>query len=59
MAGHRAKVPAELQAQYEHLRHLQHVANEVLNDTRQQLAGTTDLSSVTIGTDDTAWSIRN
>jgi len=41
-AGHLVKVHADLQAQYEHLRHMQHVTNEALNDTRQQLAGTTD-----------------
>ncbi len=41
-AGHLAKVHTGLQAQYEHLRHMQHVTNEALNDTRQQLAGTAD-----------------
>ena len=41
-AGHLGKVHAELQAQYEYMRHMQHVTNEALNDTRQQLAGTTD-----------------
>ena len=39
-AGHLAKVHSGLQAQYDHLRHLHHVTNEALNDTRQQLAGT-------------------
>ena len=38
-AGHLAQVRAELQAQYEHLRHMQHVTNEALNDTRRQLTG--------------------
>ncbi len=36
-AGHLEKVRADLQAQYEHLRHMQHVTNEALNATRQQL----------------------
>ena len=36
-AGHLEKVRANLQAQFEHLRHMQHVTNEALNATRQQL----------------------
>ena len=36
-AGHLAKTLSDLQAQYEHLRHMQHVTNEALNDTRRQL----------------------
>ena len=40
-AGHLAKVRTDLQAQYEHMRHMQHVTNEALNDTRRQLADTT------------------
>ena len=37
-AGHLENVRADLQAQYEHLRHMQHVTNEALTATRQQLA---------------------
>jgi len=37
-AGHLAKVRDELQAQFEHMRHMQHVTNEALNQTRSQLA---------------------
>ncbi len=37
-AGHLAKVHDELQAQFEHMRHMQHVTNEALNLTRVQLA---------------------
>lgn len=39
-AGHLEKVRSNLQAQYEHLRHMQHVTNEALNATRGQLAST-------------------
>ena len=39
-AAHLAQTLADLQAQYEHLRHMQHVTNEALNDTRRQLAET-------------------
>ena len=41
-AGHLAKVRTDLQAQYEHMRHMQHVTNEALNDTRRQLADATN-----------------
>lgn len=37
-AGHLANTLSGLQAQYEHLRHMQHVTNEALNETRRQLA---------------------
>lgn len=37
-ASHLANVRADLQAQYEHMRHMQHVTNEALNLTRDQLA---------------------
>lgn len=37
-AAHLEKVRADLQAQYEHMRHMQHVTNEALNTTRQELA---------------------
>lgn len=37
-AAHLEKVRADLQAQYEHMRHMQHVTNEALNATRAQLA---------------------
>ena len=40
-AAHLAKTLAALQAQYVHLRHMQHVTNEALNDTRRQLAEST------------------
>lgn len=40
-AAHLAKTLAELQAQHEHLRHMQHITNEALNDTRRQLDDTT------------------
>jgi chromosome segregation ATPase len=36
-SGHLAKTRSDLQAQYEYLRHMQHVTNEALNDTRRQL----------------------
>ena len=36
-AGHLAKVRDELQGQFEHLRHMQHVTNEALNLTRTEL----------------------
>lgn len=39
-AAHLAKTLSDLQAQYEHLRHMQHVTNEALNDTRRQLSET-------------------
>ena len=37
-AAHVATIHAELQAQLEHLRHVQHVTNEALNATRKQQA---------------------
>lgn len=37
-AAHLEKVRADLQAQYEHMRHMQHVTNEALEATRAQLA---------------------
>ena len=37
-AGHLARVRDDLQAQFEHLRHMQHVTNEALVATRAQLA---------------------
>ena len=39
-AAHSAKAHADLQAQFEHLRHIQHVTNEALESTRTQLAAT-------------------
>ncbi len=35
---HLEKVRAELQAQFEHMRHMQHVTNEALNSARAELA---------------------
>ncbi len=40
-AAHLAKTLTDLQAQYEHLRHMQHITNEALIDNRRQLADTT------------------
>jgi predicted nucleic acid-binding Zn-ribbon protein len=37
-AGHLAKVLADLQAQSDHLRHMQHVTNEALNASRAETA---------------------
>lgn len=37
-AGHLAKVREDLQRQYEHLQHIQHVTNTALEETRQKLA---------------------
>ena len=37
-AGHLDQTLSRLQAQYEHMRHMQHITNEALNDTRRQLA---------------------
>lgn len=37
-AAHLDQVRAGLQAQFEHMRHMQHVTNEALNATRSQLA---------------------
>lgn len=37
-AAHLEKVRADLQAQFEHMRHMQHVTNEALDTTRGQLA---------------------
>ncbi len=37
-AAHLAKVGAELQSQYDHLRHIQHVTNEALEKTRAEAA---------------------
>lgn len=39
-AGHLVKTLADLQAQYEHMRHMQHVTNEALNQTRHEAAAT-------------------
>jgi hypothetical protein len=39
-AGHLEKVRSDLQAQYEHMRHMQHVTNEALTATRELLAST-------------------
>lgn len=39
-AAHLAGLRADLQTQYEHMRHMQHVTNEALNATRRQLATT-------------------
>ena len=36
-SAHLAKTLSDLQAQHEHLRHMQHITNEALNDTRRQL----------------------
>jgi chromosome segregation ATPase len=36
-AGHLEKVRVDLQAQFEHMRHMQHVTNEALETTRAQL----------------------
>lgn len=38
--AHLEKVYLDLEAQFQHLRHMQHVTNEALNDTRRQLADT-------------------
>jgi chromosome segregation ATPase len=38
--AHLEKVHADLQAQFQHMRHMQHVTNEALNDTRRQFADT-------------------
>ena len=35
---HLEKVHADLQAQFQHMRHMQHVTNEALNETRRDLA---------------------
>lgn len=37
-AAHLEKIRADLQGQYDHMRHLQHVANETLEATRAELA---------------------
>jgi len=39
-SAHLTQTLADLQAQYEHMRHMQHVTNEALNETRRQLAET-------------------
>jgi chromosome segregation ATPase len=39
-AAHLAKMQAELQSQATHLRHMQHITNEALNEARAQLTGT-------------------
>lgn len=36
--AHLEKIRADLQQQFEHLRHVQHLTNEALNETRAQLA---------------------
>jgi chromosome segregation ATPase len=41
-ADHLAKTLSDLQAQHEHLRHMQHITNEALNETRRQLTGATE-----------------
>lgn len=41
-AAHLERVRADLQAQYEHMRHLQHVTNEALEATRAELAATAE-----------------
>jgi chromosome segregation ATPase len=46
---HLAKVLGELQTQFEHLRHMQHVTNEALNQTRREKADVT--ASLAIITD--------
>jgi len=38
-AAHLEKVRSDLQAQYEHMRHMQHVTNEALNAARGEVAG--------------------
>ncbi|MDB6166992.1 MAG: hypothetical protein JWQ83_2132 [Lacunisphaera sp.] len=57
-AAHLAKVSAELQEQYEHLRHIQHVTNEALNETRSHLtaasASTGQLQQEMVGLSDQA-----
>jgi chromosome segregation ATPase len=40
-ADHLAKVLGDLQTQFEHLRHMQHVTNEALNQTRREKADVT------------------
>jgi chromosome segregation ATPase len=37
-AAHLARLRTDLQTQYDHMRHMQHVTNEALNATRTQLA---------------------
>jgi len=46
-AGHLAKTLSDLQAQHEHLRHMQHVTNEALNETRRQVGEITRQLSAT------------
>jgi len=41
-ASHLEKVRLELQAQYEHMRHMQHVTNEALNQARAQTESSED-----------------
>jgi chromosome segregation ATPase len=38
--AHAEKIHADLEAQFQHMRHMQHVTNEALNDTRRELADT-------------------
>lgn len=38
--AHLEKVHADLEAQFQHMRHMQHVTNEALNETRGQLVDT-------------------
>lgn len=40
-SAHLTKTLSDLQAQYDYLRHMQHVTNEALNDTRRELTETT------------------
>lgn len=42
-SAHLSKTLAELQTQHDYLRHMQHVTNEALNDTRRQLNDTNSL----------------
>lgn len=46
-SAHLAKTLSDLQAQYDHLRHMQHITNEALNDTRRQLSDITGQLSAT------------
>lgn len=39
--AHLENVHTDLQAQFQHMRHMQHVTNEALNDTRRELAAAT------------------
>src|SRR5206468_1026200 len=41
-AAHLEKVRSDLQAQYEHMRHMQHITNEALNQARAQMEAMKD-----------------